>query len=389
MSYSRQRDSGTGVVTGISNKRIVMKTLKKKIFIRISAVIASLFLAMLLPCEMSFAAGAIDTTRQGSLTVTHVSVDDETMANVPSHIYLVATIDEDGKYTITDDFKEYFSDQNFFNNEFNYDEWKSCVDYDSNSDSDKLLDYVKQKGIAPVADGTSDANGNTYYTGLALGVYYVLSDKVEDGVYTHSFVNFVYPVPLLEWSEAEGKVVVNYNPTAIPKKSKIASVHCSLRKRWSDSGNTANRPQTVTFRIYCDGEFMEEVTLSSENDWHYEWGISGDHTFSVEEVNVASGYSSDIQVVQNGHDFEYVCTNSFNPPPPGDNPPPPGDNPPGDTPPGIPDLPEVLGAIRDLPQVLGARRLPQTGQLWWPLPILVIAGVFLIIKGIRKNSKSA
>ena len=139
---------------------------------------------------------------------------------------------------------------------------------------------------------------------------------------------------------------------------------------------------------------MEEVTLSSENDWHYEWGISGDHTFSVEEVNVASGYSSDIQVVQNGHDFEYVCTNSFNPPPPGDNPPPPGDNPPGDnppgdTPPGIPDLPEVLGAIRDLPQVLGARRLPQTGQLWWPLPILVIAGVFLIVKGIRKNSKNA
>ncbi len=388
MSYSRQRDSGTGVVTGISNKRIVMKTLKKKIFIRISAVIASLLLAMLLPCKISFAAGAIDTTRQGSLTVTHVSVDNETMANVPSHIYLVATIDEDGKYTITDDFKEYFSDQNFFNNEFNYDEWKSCVDYDTNSDSDKLLDYVKQKGIAPVADGTSDANGNTHYTGLALGVYYVLSDKVEDGVYTHSFVNFVYPVPLLEWSEAEGKVVVNYNPTAIPKKSKIASIHCNLRKRLNDSGNTANRPQTVTFRIYCDGEFMEEVTLSAENDWHYEWGVSGDHQFSVEEVNVASGYSSGIQVIQNGHHFEYFCTNSFNPPPP---PPPDTPNPP-DTPPdnpGLPDLPEVLGAIRDLPQVLGARRLPQTGQLWWPLPILVIAGVFLIIKGIRKNSKNA
>ena len=79
-----------------------------------------------------------------------------------------------------------------------------------------------------------------------------------------------------------------------------------------------------------------------------------------------------------------------NPPP--DNPPP--DNPPPDNPPpgggvlgAIRDLPQVLGAVRALPQVLGARRLPQTGQLWWPLPIIVIAGIFFIVKGIKKNAK--
>ena len=55
----------------------------------------------------------------------------------------------------------------------------------------------------------------------------------------------------------------------------------------------------------------------------------------------------------------------------------------------IPDLPEVLGAIRELPAVLGARRLPQTGQLWWPLPLLVIVGIVFIVKGIRKNNKNA
>ena len=249
-----------------------------------------------------------------------------------------------------------------------------------------------------MADGVSDASGNTCFTGLTLGVYYVLSDRVEDGEYTHSFVNFVYPVPLLEWSEEENGIVVNYSPTAIPKRSKIAGVQCNIRKRWNDSGNTNNRPRSVTFRIYCDGEFMEEVTLSSENNWFYEWTRPGDHDFSVEEVNVASGYSSGMEVVQNGHNFEYICTNSFNPPPPPPDTPDTPDNPgPPDTPdtpdnpgtPGFPDLPEVLGAIRDLPQVLGARRLPQTGQLWWPLPILVIAGIFMIVKGIRKNSKKA
>ncbi|MBP3280661.1 MAG: Cna B-type domain-containing protein [Butyrivibrio sp.] len=369
-----------------------MKMLGKNIYIRIAAVIMTLFMVLILPGETAFAAPVstanIDMSKKGSLTVAHLSVDEELMANVQSHLYLVATIDEKGQYTVTEQFAGFFTDSDCFNNGFDYDAWKQFVSYEEASDSDNLLAYIKENNISPVAEKLSEGDGKTYYTDLELGVYYVLSDKVEAGGYTHSFVNFLYPVPILEMTET-GNVRVNYNPSASPKKSKIASVHCSLRKRWSDSGNTANRPQTVTFRIYCDGEFMEEVTLSSENDWYYEWGISGDHTFSVEEVNVASGYSSDIQVVQNGHDFEYVCTNSFNPPPPGDNPPPPGDNPPGDTPPGIPDLPEVLGAIRDLPQVLGARRLPQTGQLWWPLPILVIAGVFLIVKGIRKNSKNA
>ena len=156
-----------------------MKELGKKIYISIAAVIASFLLATALSCEISFAAGgAIDTSRQGSLTIAHISVDEEKMAGVVSHIYLVATIDENGKYTITDEFKGLFSNQDFFNNEFNYDSWKSCVDYDNITDSDKLLDYIDQNSIAPTAESTSDADGNTCYTGLTLGVYYVQSDKV-------------------------------------------------------------------------------------------------------------------------------------------------------------------------------------------------------------------
>ena len=50
----------------------------------------------------------------------------------------------------------------------------------------------------------------------------------------------------------------------------------------------------------------------------------------------------------------------------------------------------MLGAIRKLigkalPQVLGARRLPQTGQLWWPVPILLTAGILLFVSGLRDN----
>ncbi|MBE5823939.1 MAG: Cna B-type domain-containing protein [Butyrivibrio sp.] len=340
--------------------------------------------------------------RHGSLTITHRSVDDELMEGVNSQIYLVATIDKDGQYTITDEFKECFSDPDFFNDGFDYDSWKDCVQYEETSDSDILDKYIKAKSINPVKNGVSDNNGKTYYTGLALGVYYVHSDKIVKDEHTHSFVNFVYPVPILVKDKDTGVISPNYSPEAEPKKSRVKNdvvTHCSIQKQWNDGGY-ANRPASVVFEIYCDGELMETVTLSSSNNWYHEWQNPGAHEYTVREIGIADGYSSSISVYQKPgtHDFVYTCVNSRgggdNPPPPPDNPPP--DNPPPDNPPptnppsnppGFPGLPAVLGAVRALPQVLGARRLPQTGQLWWPLPILVIAGIFFIVKGIKKNAK--
>ena len=46
---------------------------------------------------------------------------------------------------------------------------------------------------------------------------------------------------------------------------------------------------------------------------------------------------------------------------------------------------EVLGAARTPQAVLGASRLPQTGQLWWPAPILFIGGIALMAGGLVKR----
>ena len=374
-----------------------MKRIGKISLIRILAFIAAVFVSVSFSSVRSYAVSRadIDTSRSGSLTVTHTSVDNELMAGVASHLYLVATIDENGQYTITDDFKAYFDDQDFFNNDYDYDDWKSCVAYEETGDTDNLKTYVKSKGIKAVAEGTSNSKGETYYTNLTLGVYYVLSDRLEKDGYTHSFVNFVYPVPILELDKSTGKISVNYNAAASPKKSKVKNTvisHCRIIKRWDDDGYTNRRPSSVTFNIYCDGYFRESVRLSSANNWYYEWQQEGVHDYTVEESSAGAGYTSSVAVIKRGNDFEFICTNSYNPPPPPTENPPeePGtpDEPGQPAVPGIPSIPEVLGAIRELPQVLGARRLPQTGQLWWPLPILVIAGIFFIIKGIRKNNRS-
>ena len=383
-----------------------MKSVNKltltKNFILIIVTIVMVFLYMMFSgirvSSASNARASIDTSGAGSLTITHYSVDNELVENVVSHIYLVATIDEDGQYTITDTFKGAFSDEDFFNNGYDYDAWKSCVMYDSATDSDDLLSFIKTNNIAETANGVSDSSGKTVYSNLTLGVYYVLSDRLSVDGYTYFFANFVYPVPILEKSTDAGGFEINYNPTVSPKKSKTANTevaHCHILKRWNDSGYESNRPAYVTFNIYCDGEFMEQVTLSAANNWYYEWNKEGLHTFTVEEVYAGSDYYGTITVYQDGHDAEFICTNTYTPPSADDS------DTPGtttdDTPddsddsniPSLSDLPEVLGAVRDdVAAVLGARRLPQTGLLWWPLPILVIAGIVLIIKGIRKTREN-
>ena len=374
-----------------------MKSHKKNVLIRIWAIVmTALLTAFLLPGVRAKAEGAvhadIDTGRKGSLTVTHLSADDEPVEGVTSGIFLVATMDENGIYTITEDFRDFFTDPDFFNNGFDYDSWKECVKYEPEGDTDRLCRYIEgSDGIKPFAQSVSDAKGKTCYIGLTLGIYYVLSDRVVKGDYTHSFANFVYPVPLLETDE-NGAVRVNYDPEVSPKKSSVNNEDivscCSLVKRWDDDGYSDKRPVEVSFNIYCDGELWRVDTLSAANNWKVTWNLKGEHFFSVEEIDAGEGYTGRVECVNVGHDFEFICTNTYSPPDTPENPPDTPENPPDtpENPPGIPDIPEVLGAIRDLPEVLGARRLPQTGQLWWPLPILVIAGICLIIKGIKKNA---
>lgn len=96
--------------------------------------------------------------------------------------------------------------------------------------------------------------------------------------------------------------------------------------------------------------------------------------------------------------------------PPGDNPPDEhvprrggggggGGTPPSSTTPDPPASPDegVLGASRDgdtpaeEPQVLGASRLPQTGQLKWPVSVMSILGLFFLLGGtaLRRSEESS
>ena len=111
-----------------------------------------------------------------------------------------------------------------------------------------------------------------------------------------------------------------------------------VQKRWDDAGYSSKRPGSVTVELLRNGQVYDTVTLTAAGNWQYTWENlpSKDSLWTVREV-VPQGYKA--TVWQEGDTF--VLQNSF------------------------------LSA-----------KLPQTGQLWWPVPILALGGLTLVAIGL-------
>ena len=82
-----------------------------------------------------------------------------------------------------------------------------------------------------------------------------------------------------------------------------------LLKLWNDSGS-ANRPKSIQVDIYKDQVLFETVTLSSENDWSYQWHtVDSGSQWTVTEKNVPNGYTVSISESEG----IFTVTNSIKP----------------------------------------------------------------------------
>ena len=341
----------------------------------------------------SHARSEVDLSKKGSLTVTYKFGDDMLFDGAQSHIYKIGSVKNNGEFTLDPDYANLTS-----------------VSINSITDPAKaqsqwkeILDAVRPYAVLQHNPSYSavSVGGKAVFSNVELGLYLINTEDVIQDDCRYVFAPFLISVPQLDDDDEWIYDGAQYIAEATAKCEKFdinREIEFELHKRWNDSGNENVRPTSISVLIRKDGERYTRVTLNSDNGWSYRWKDTPGHIWEFEEtIEGDASYSVSISRMENadGLIVVYTMTNTFNSPPPPPPPPPPGTppgSPPGSppsSPPGIPSLPEVLGAIRNLPAVLGARRLPQTGQLWWPLPILLIVGIFFIVKGIRKNHKKA
>ena len=140
--------------------------------------------------------------------------------------------------------------------------------------------------------------------------------------------------------------------TASPKTSPYLpdTRAVTVIKKWDDNNNeTGQRPRSVTVELLVDGIVTATATLDASVGWSYTFeGVAAEGAVTVREKAVAQYKPSYNGDVSNG----IVITNTLE----------------------------------------SASKLPQTGQLLWPVTVLGIAGVMFILLGIielrgKRNEK--
>ena len=315
---------------------------------------AALFCA-LLPTTAA-ARGVIDTDRSLSLTLNYPC------SGIEFQIYYVAEVSAYGEYTLTGDFR---------NDPVTLDQpdqagWRALA---------ATLDgYVARDQRQPLATGITDSNGQVVFYGLERGMYLVTWQKHTTDGYTYTPEPFLVCVPGLD--EVDEWI---YDVTAAPKYDREKepdqpgdeTVRRRVLKVWKDNGDKTNRPKTVTVLLLRNGEVYDRVILSEANNWSYIWDdLNKEDTWQVVEIDVAGDYT--VTVSREG--ITFVVTNTLSEEIPDE--PPPSDLPPREPDEDIPDETPPQGPV-----------LPQTGVLWWPVPVLACCGMTLFLVGWIKRQK--
>lgn len=317
----------------------------------------ALVLALLLPLPAR-AAGYVDTTAAVTLTLDYHD-DGAPLVGAAFSIYRVADIDAYGELQVTDDFKSFAVDIDIRGK--NDEAWRALAS--------TLEGYVLNSALTSEDSGTTDKSGHltfpTTEKALRPGLYLVLGERHRQYGNYYDAMPFLILLPAQDGEQNEWVYDLGASPkhTDHPIPDTPTTVTRRVLKVWDDDGAAESRPQSVTVQLLRDGAVYDTVVLSAENGWRWEWtGLDSAYRWTVIELT-PEGYR--VTITREG--ITFVVTNTQIP-----------DSP--DTP-DTPDKPDKP----DSPDSPGTPTLPQTGQLWWPVPLLLLSGALLLCAGLRRR----
>ncbi len=338
---------------------------------------------------------AIDADRDVSLTVVYKD-GRLPIENAEFNIYLVARADADGRLEFTDSFADCGADLG----DTDAGSWRRLAS--------TLKGIVRRDGIAPSDSTVTDGDGLARFPSgdfsLEHGLYLVVGERcVQNGRF---YLSSSFMVMLPEYDSESGEWLYAVTADAKHSSDKIPEFPQTITRKvlkvWKDEGSADSRPEEIEVSLLCGGEVYDTVTLSADNNWRYSWsGLDSTLDWTVAEEKL-DGYTVEVSlegitfVITNTRTVpekppETTSPDTETAPPDGTTPEdtttlPPDETHPSTTEPDVTTAPEP-DVTSPTEETTGAPSpdepvLPQTGQLWWPVPVLVSAGLVLIIAGI-------
>ena len=200
-----------------------------------------------------------------------------------------------------------------------------------------LENRILMDGIKADASMYSDFSGKASFSSLESGIYLVVAKEV--------FQDDVFYMPQVSLISLSGDLSVDLKYETSDKPNRI-----HVLKVWKKD-NKKSRPKSIEVCLLrSDGIVVDKQVLNSQNQWSYTWDtLSTSYTYSVMETRVPSGYKESCTREKD----TVVLTNT--------------------------------GSVTDRVEKKDDQ-LPNTGQLWWPVPVLLFVG--LVLFGLGRHLKN-
>lgn len=311
---------------------------------------------------------AEDSTQKGSISLVCP------VEGMELSLYRAAEYEESGSFTLTERFRKYPVSLEQKSQE----SWQGAAD--------ALADYIRRDGITADAVLASDSDRTVCFTDFNRGLYLVLgqtTEMQEDGK-TQSYEPQTALIALPEDSQGTSEETEPYQVTAVLKfvknekpgkpeepgsseEEEETKIH--VLKVWKQDQEKERPDSIVVELLQTDAEgnttVVDRQTLTKENQWSYTWkNLSTLMRWSVSEAEVPKGYT--VAVTREGDTV--VLTNTAKK----------SGNPDGEVnPPSKKPTDKTINKTTDKT----SDKLPQTGQLWWPVLVLLFAGAICLLAG--------
>ncbi len=221
-----------------------------------------------------------------------------------------------------------------------------------------LAAYVDGGFTENIDEVGTNSLGEAKFTGLDAGIYLVVGSSVEVNGIRYAPKPALIRIP---GHDMEGELVKDVVANVKYDRILPDPISRSVTKVWDDN-NSPTRPGSVTVQLLKDGKVYDEAVLSAANNWSHTWNdLDALADWSVVEPKVPDGYTVSISL--DNTKFTVVNKSSKVVPP----------NPQG---------------IGNGGGTNNQTKLPQTGQLWWPVPILLVSGCVLVLVGVISSRLS-
>lgn len=285
-------------------------------------------------------ANSVSTQQENIITIYYHN-EDVPIVGAQFDVFHLGVVNESNSFTASDVFK----DSNIDFRISNTSNWRDLAV--------TLEGYILRDNIDASFSGKTDEQGQLQFRvndDKEQDLYLIIGSRhtQDDCVYNASAVIICFDQEN-DSDDRPLELVIQPKFRILAANDSVESIDIKATKIWRDQGYETIRPEEITVQLLKNGIVFDDAVLSKDNDWTFAWeNLDATASWHITEVD-----ENDYLVFISHDNNRFFVSNTYA-----------GQEIP------LPDSTEPADPS-----------LPQSGQVWWPVPVLIILGFLFLLLG--------